>query len=892
MQDPVSRLTAALSGRYEIERELGQGGMATVYLASDVKHQRGVALKVLKPELAAVIGAERFLAEIRTTANLQHPHILPLHDSGKADGLLFYVMPHVEGESLRERLDREHQLPVDEAVRIATNVAEALDYAHRHGVIHRDIKPANILLQDGKPVVSDFGIALAVTAGGAGRLTETGLSLGTPHYMSPEQATGDQTVGAGSDIYALGCVLYEMLVGEPPYTGSTPQAILGKIIQAKPVSATEVRRTVPANVDAAIRKSLEKVPADRFRSAADFARALIDPGFRHALGLPLETVQSGVGASPWNRQAVGFASLSVVLAALAVWSLLGREPSTARAEVRRFAIDLPEEGFRPGLRQPMALTPDGSALLLNVGPIGSNQLFVRPLGGLEMVAVRGTENVGSFFVSPDGAWVGLNDPEAQALVKIPIGGGPSSAIAETPGSAGGFRGASWGDAGLIVYAIGAHQGLMRVRDVGGVPDTLTIPEGSGEVHRDPHVFPGGETVAFVVARTNQEPQLAALSVGSGEYELLTQGEDPRYVRGGYLVFRRGSALWAAAFEAGRRRLTSEPVPVVEGLGNRHFTLSGDGTLVYATGQSAERQELAVVGFTGGEQRLPLTPRPIGSVGWSPDGESVVFESEGQIYTHDVVLATSPRQITFEGTNSLPVFSPDGTRVAFSSRGIGTDGTDLFVKDLRDDSPPRSILRLDGNQLVTQWPADTLIVFERGEGAVRSLWMVDISDLERPEARPYLTSVADLQRVTLSPDGGLAAYRSTESGRYGLYLRSFPTPGERTVVSPEAITGLPIAILGWSRDGTTLYHGLGPRLPLRATRIQRGRVPVVLSTDTLSAVLGPPIEPRSQALHPDGDRFIFAVAEETEGGQGGEAGRERLVVVLNFATELARLVGGN
>ena len=206
--DPIARLNAALQGRYRIERELGAGGMATVYLAHDIKHDRKVALKVLKPELAAVVGSERFLAEIRTTANLQRPHILPLFDSGEADGFLFFVMPYVEGESLRDRLDRERELPVEEAVRIATAVAGALDYAHRHGVIHRDIKPANILLHDGQPLVADFGIALAVSAAGGGRLTETGLSLGTPYYMCPEQASGDRELDGRSDVYSLGCVLY------------------------------------------------------------------------------------------------------------------------------------------------------------------------------------------------------------------------------------------------------------------------------------------------------------------------------------------------------------------------------------------------------------------------------------------------------------------------------------------------------------------------------------------------------------------------------------------------------------------------------------------------------------------------------------------------------------
>ena len=223
-----------------------RAGWRTVYLARDEKHNRNVALKVLKPELAAVVGADRFLAEIETTANLQHPHILPLFDSGEADSFLFYVMPYVEGESLRERLDREHQLPVDEAVAIATKVAGALQAAHERGVVHRDIKPANILLSKGEPLVSDFGIALALGAAGGGRMTETGLSLGTPHYMSPEQATGDLNIGAATDTYALGCVLYEMLVGEPPFTGGTPQAVLGKIVTGQAPSASAERSLGPA----------------------------------------------------------------------------------------------------------------------------------------------------------------------------------------------------------------------------------------------------------------------------------------------------------------------------------------------------------------------------------------------------------------------------------------------------------------------------------------------------------------------------------------------------------------------------------------------------------------------------------------------------------------------
>ncbi|MDE3151879.1 MAG: serine/threonine protein kinase, partial [Gemmatimonadota bacterium] len=270
-------LALALEGRYRIERELGAGGMATVYLAQDLKHDRKVALKVLRPELAAVIGAERFLSEIKTTANLQHPHILPLFDSGEAGGLLFYVMPYVEGETVRDRLTREKQLPISDALRIATEVASALDYAHRRGVIHRDIKPENILLHDGSALVADFGIALAVSSAGGTRMTETGMSLGTPHYMSPEQAMGEREITARSDVYALACVLYEMLTGDPPFTGSTAQAIVARVLTEAPRGMKAQRHTIPPHVEAAVTRALEKLPADRFSSAAEFADALARP---------------------------------------------------------------------------------------------------------------------------------------------------------------------------------------------------------------------------------------------------------------------------------------------------------------------------------------------------------------------------------------------------------------------------------------------------------------------------------------------------------------------------------------------------------------------------------------------------------------------------------------
>ena len=320
------RLTAALADRYRVERELGAGGMATVYLAEDLKHDRKVAIKVLKPELAAVLGAERFVVEIKTTAALQHPHILPLFDSGEAGGFLYYVMPYIKGETIREKLTRETQCGVDEAVRITREIADALDYAHRHGVIHRDIKPENILLHDGRAMVMDFGIALAVSAAAGARITETGLSLGTPHYMSPEQATADKEISGRSDVYSLASVLYEMLAGQPPHLGGSAQQIIMKII-AEPVAlVTTLRKSVPAHVTSALAMALEKLPADRFESARAFGEALANPAFRTD-ALQTATAGGRIAASSHTAAIRTLGATLVLAAVLAVWGWLRPVPS-------------------------------------------------------------------------------------------------------------------------------------------------------------------------------------------------------------------------------------------------------------------------------------------------------------------------------------------------------------------------------------------------------------------------------------------------------------------------------------------------------------------------------------------------------------------------------------
>ncbi len=329
LDDAPLRLPEVLNGRYRIEREIGRGGMATVYLARDIRHDRNVAVKILHPELAVALGTDRFLGEIRTTAQLQHPHILPLHDSGEAEGLLFYVMPYVEGESLRRRVERERQLPIEDAVRIAREVAAAVDSAHRHGVIHRDIKPENILLRDGSALVADFGIALAVSAAAAPRLTQPGRIVGTPQYMSPEQASGEGTIDTRTDVYALGTVLYEMLVGEPPFTGRTATMVLAKRSATTAPSVRMLRQTVPAALDAAVARALARDPADRYQTAGEFGAALEGALLRGATG---DARRLPPGRTVPRRFGIAVLALLILSLGVATLARLARSKASAAAQ--------------------------------------------------------------------------------------------------------------------------------------------------------------------------------------------------------------------------------------------------------------------------------------------------------------------------------------------------------------------------------------------------------------------------------------------------------------------------------------------------------------------------------------------------------------------------------
>jgi serine/threonine-protein kinase len=873
MSDAPASLNAALAGRYRIERELGEGGMATVYLAHDMKHDRKVALKVLKPELAAVVGAERFLAEIRMTASLQHAHILPLFDSGEADELLYYVMPHVEGESLRGRLDREHQLPVEEAVRFAIAIAHALDYAHRRGVIHRDIKPSNLLLHDGQPVISDFGIALAVSRGGAGRLTETGLSLGTPHYMSPEQATGDSSVGAATDTYALGCVLYEMLVGEPPYTGSTSQAILGKIIMAEPVSAAAHRRSVPASVDAAVRKALEKVPADRFTSASDFAKALADPGFRHGVAVGAGPAARG----PWKRLSIGLAATTAALAGISVWSistLLRPEPRA----VARFDVT-PSENQRllssaPGVD--IALSPDGETFIyVGAASGGSRQLWLRRLQDLQASAIPGTDAAAAPAFSPDGQSVAFTAGGAIRTRPL-LDGAPVTVVA-----AGGAP--AWGSDGMIYF--GRDGVTYRVPPQGGDPVAFTeAGDNLIQLHLD--VLPDGRGLLLTSFQgTPAQSRIATVGPDGGAVRQILTGTMARYSATGHVVYATaGGTLMAAPFDLRRLEVTGPSVTLVEGVAvdndaTSQFALSESGVLLYGTGAGSD-SELVWVSRAGLVE--PVDPDwrgEFGSPALSPDGRRLAVAIQGtasmDVWVKLLDRGPSTRLTLDGGRNDYPTWTPDGTSVTFTSDRAGPS-FDLWTK--RADGSGEPVLEVDDESAVAEplWSPDGEWFIYRTSTNVRGAGDI-LGHRRGQDAQPVPLVATGFTELapSFSPDGRWLAYSSTETGASEIFVVPFPnTRDAKWLVSVRGGTE-PL----WSRDGRELFYRNGQR-EMVAVRVETDRVFSVGPTSVLfsDADYRRVSARRQYDVAPDGQRF--SMIRRVGGGT-----ESRLILVQNFLAEL-------
>jgi serine/threonine-protein kinase len=834
MTDLLERLTQALADRYTIERELGRGGMAIVYQAQDLKHERLVAMKVLRPELAAALGPERFLQEIKIAANLHHPHILPLYDSGEADGFLYYVMPYVEGESLRDRLDREKQLAIDDALQVAREVADALSYAHGHGVIHRDIKPENILLESGHAVVADFGIARAVDAAGGERLTETGIAIGTPTYLSPEQAGGEKDLDGRSDLYSLGCVLHEMLAGQPPFTGPTVESLVHQHLSAEPPSVTAIRPSVPGWVVAALERSLAKTPADRFNPVAQFGEAISPRGAAAAADLGSRLVVSG--NRRWVARLAGAAALIIVAAVVLSRSMASGPITITTSNARQVTNE-------PGIEYQPAISPDGSEVAYVEGPTPNTRVVVRSavdIGSGGESRLSDELDIGSWFPAwtPDGASIRFF-----ACATQPV----------------------WRAGGCDAKEVGKHGGPVR---------TVAVPRDSTYYawSRD------GTRMAFQV-----RDSIFAYSVDDGTVELLgvhvvqLPGGGPLHSLawspdGEMIAYVKGNAAW---------RTTDNPLSasvwILDADGGEPVRATDDGFMDVSPQWLPDSRHLLFVSNRGGARRgiyvvevgregPRSSPRAVPgasdphSISVSHDGRRLAYSNftarkniwsiplprSGSVSIKDAVPVTNGNQTT-DGFS----LSPDGEWIVFASDRRGSQ--DVYKQRLTGGDP-QLIAHVPGDAAEPDWSGDgTDIAFYASD---QDGILVVSSD---GGALQQISDFPDANRPDWSRDGLTLAFQASRHDTIVIWTVARDSVGAPWS-TPLQLTDFPCGAANWAPDGASLlcYMGRGvwghvSKGGLLQTRYDANSLDEL---DGLGAL----------EFSPDGSR-IYAIGTEHDGSEG-------------------------
>ncbi len=803
MTSLLDQLQSSFPSTYALEREVGRGGMATVFLARDVRYDRKVAVKVLSPELGAVLGVERFLSEIRVTATLQHPNLLPLFDSGESNGLLYYVMPFVEGETLRAKLDREKQLSVSETVRLGSAIASALDYAHRNGVIHRDLKPENILLQDGQPLVADFGIALAVSNAGGTRVTQTGLSLGTPQYMSPEQATGDRVIDARSDVYALGAILYECLTGEPPHTGTTAQAIIARLMTEEPRAISTTRKNVPAHVDAAIARALEKLPADRWASTKELADALQDPA---RITPPIAS-----GSSPkrdWLRTRRVWAAVGLLAGAGITFASSLANPSRQYDDSSAVQLDvLPPPGVK--IANPVGRSVDISAdgrTVLFLGEDSTStarRVYVRRLAETEAFGLAGSEFATAPVFAARGTSVVYRSPEGFRIHALDARS-PRLLVRQ----AGGFTGIAWDVGDRFAFAA---RGLFTV-DANGADRREVVSAGPGKAFStvsNPYLFDGGKLIAFR-ATSGDEYRVATVPALGGEIRML----DTKFpgILGGVIGYQEGvliigmldGTLHGLPFDVKSREARGEPVPLLENVsaknqGGANAKVADNGTLVYVRGSPLRR--VGIVAEDGRTVRALTEPGEYDDIRFSPDGQKLLVGRWENATTRSETiwlldLRTGAFSRLLDGSGFDAQWAPDGKSVVFERDPPDEEG--VFIAPIDGSEPVRKLF--DGRFADPSFTPDGKALVMRRDSVGGPSRLVRASIDNQSDVKDLISATESLGSPVVSPDGKWVAYGAVSPIDRSIYVSPMTPGGGRTRVASGNVS-LP----RWSRDGKTLYY---------------------------------------------------------------------------------------
>jgi eukaryotic-like serine/threonine-protein kinase len=899
-------------GSYEVTSLIGKGGMGEVYRARDIKLKRDVAIKILPEEFSRDPDrVSRFQREAEVLASLNHPNIAVIYDVQEVQQTRFLVLELVDGETLAERIHRG-RIPAEEALKIAHQIAEAVEGAHEKGVVHRDLKPANVkITPDGKIKVLDFGLSKALEASLTNSAsnsptiltaaaTSAGVILGTASYMSPEQARG-HTADQRSDIFSFGCVLFEMLTSQEVFTGETVADVIASVMAREP-DWQAIPSDLHPEIKELIRRCLAKNRKDRWHAIAD-VRVELESIMADPRGIKLRAARGGAERPRWKR--VIPIAITALLAAGAMGFLDRVMRSSVSPPVMRFSFTLPPDQHFTGIgRRLIGISPDA----VNIIYVANDELYLRSLNDLQPRAIKtGERNISSPFFSPDGRSIAFftTNLGENSLKRIPVTGGSAVTICNVPGVA-----TSTWTTGNEIF-IGGRTGILRVSANGGMPETVVKVQ-SNESAYGPQLLPGGEFLLFTIANPEinlldrwDQAKIVVQSLKSGERKLVFEGgSDAQYVPTGHLIYAHASTLFAVPFDVKTLRTTDSPVPIIEGIrraanttGTVQFGFSNNGSIVYVpgTGPESPSWNVMLVDREGKKRSLDISqPGNYNHPRVSPDGKQLALQIEdttGQnIWIYDLSGKASPRRLTFEGgTNTRPTWTRDGKRLVFTS-SRGDKGNSIFWQQADGNEPGELLVQSERGATLQpeSWLGQDAMTFSVDPGGGHSI--ISLLSLANKKISKLIEAAkGSVVNSNISPDGRWIAYWSNESGRGDIYVQPFPTNGTKYQISTSGNTHYPL----WSHDGKQLFYSIdqpGGTGQMLSADIQTEPSFIVQKTTTL------PIDgfvftgPRGYDITPD-DKYFVMMTPKTETESGSPAA-EQINVTLNWFEDVKQRAGTN